>query len=137
MNAHPPASELLESVSHFLRDALLPSLSGAQAFRLRISINAIDLVQREIAMQDAADEREHAGLSSLLGGEGSLEALRQSLCEKIASGAMTLDHPAVRQHLRATAIDRLAIDQPSYSAYRAATTQNPADNESKNDALGS
>jgi hypothetical protein len=127
MNAHPPAGELLESVSYFLRDALLPSLSGAQAFNVRISINAIDLVRREIAMQDAADEREYVRLSSLLGGAGSLAAMRQALCEKIASGAMTLDQPALRQHLRATAIDRLAIDQPSYSAYRAATAQNPAD----------
>jgi hypothetical protein len=137
MSVHPPAGELLASVSHFLRDSLLPSLSGAQAFNLRIGINAIDLVRREIAMQDAADEREHARLLRLLGGEGSLEAMQKTLCEKIASGAMTLDQPALRQHLRATAIDRLAIDQPSYSAYLAATRQNPADKDSKNEASGS
>jgi hypothetical protein len=134
MNAHPSAGELLESVSHFLRDALLPSLSGAQAFNLRISINAIDLVRREIAMQAAADEREHARLSRLLGGEGSLEAMQKTLCEKITSGVMTLDQPELRRHLRATAIDRLAIDRPSYSAYLAATGQNPADKESKDRA---
>jgi len=137
MNAHPSASELLESVSHFLRDALLPSLSGAQAFNLRISINAIDLVRREIAMQDAADERERASLASVLGGGASLEAMRQTLCEKIASGAMTLDQPGLRQHLRATAIDRLAIDQPSYSAYLAAMAGNNTDDESNNQAPGS
>ena len=48
MNGHPPATELLASVSRFLRDELLPSLSGAQAFNLRVSINAVDLVRREI-----------------------------------------------------------------------------------------
>jgi hypothetical protein len=130
MNAHPSADELLESVSHFLRDGLLPSLTGAQAFNLRISINVIDLVRRELAMQNAAGEREHARLSSLLGGGASLGAMRQTLCEKIASGAMTLDQPALRKHLRETAIDRLAIDQPSYSAYLAAIRRNPADSES-------
>jgi len=134
MSAHPPAGELLQSVSHFLRDALLPSLDGAQAFNLRISINAIDLVRREIAMQEAANERERARLASLLGGGASLEAMRQTLCEKIASGAMTLDQPGLRQHLRATAIDRLAIDQPSYSAYLAAMAGNPADDGSNNEA---
>lgn len=134
MNAHPSVGELLESVSHFLRDELLPSLSGAHAFNLRISINAIDLVRREIAMHAAADEREHARLWRLLGGGLSLEAMRQTLCEKIALGAMTLDQPALRQHLRETAIDRLAIDQPSYSAYRAATRQNSADKKSKSEA---
>jgi Tfp pilus assembly PilM family ATPase len=134
MSAHPPAGELLQSVSHFLRDALLPSLDGAQAFNLRISINAIDLVRREIAMQDAASERERARLACLLGGGASLEAMRQTLCEKIAFGAMTLDQPGLRQHLRATAIDRLAIDQPSYSAYLAAMPGNPADDGSNNEA---
>jgi hypothetical protein len=134
MSAHPPASGLLASVSHFLRDAVLPALSGAQAFNLRISINAIDLVRREMAMQAGADERERARLSRLLGGGASLAAMRQTLCEKIASGAMTLDQPALQQHLRATAIDRLAIDQPRYSAYLAATQQNPADNDHNNEA---
>jgi hypothetical protein len=132
MSAYPPAGELLASVSHFLRDSILPSLSGAQAFNLRISINAIDLVRREIAMQAGAEDREHARLSRLLGGGGSLEAMRQTLCEKIASGALTLDQPALQEHLRATAIDRLAIDQPTYSAYLAATRQNPEHKEGRN-----
>jgi hypothetical protein len=136
MSAHPPTGELLESVSHFLRDELLPSLGGAQAFKLRIGVNAIDLVRREIAMQGAADERERARLAELVGG-ASLEAMRQALCEKIASGAMSLDRPGLRQHLRATAMDRLAIDQPSYSAYRAAIAENPADDGSNNEAPGS
>ena len=52
---HPPATELLASVAHFLRDDLLPSLSGGRAFNLRVSINAIDLVRREIEQQAAAD----------------------------------------------------------------------------------
>ncbi len=134
MNPHPSAGELLESVSHFLREGLLPSLSGAQAFNLRISINAVDLVRRELAMQAAADQREHARLSSLLGSTASLEEMRRTLCEKIASGAMTPDQPALRQHLRATAIDRLAIDQPSYSAYRAAIAEVPANEDKKNEA---
>ena len=71
-------------------------------------------------MQGAADAREYARLAELLGKTASIEAMRQSLCEKIASGIMTLDHPGLREHLRATAIDRMAIDQPDYSAYRAA-----------------
>ena len=137
MSAYPSAGELLESVSHFLRDALLPSLRGAEAFNVRISINAIDLVRREITMRDAADDREHARLARLLGGGASLEAMRQTLCEKIASGALTLDQPGLRQHLRATAVDRLAIDQPTYSAYLAAVAGNPAHRSNNGDAPGS
>ena len=46
--------------------------------------------------------------------------LRKQLCEKIARGDIMLDQPALREHLHATIIDRLAIDQPTYSAYLAA-----------------
>jgi hypothetical protein len=128
MNGHPPATELLASVSHFLRDELLPILSGAEAFNLRVSINAIDLVRREIEQQDGADKGEHRRLAKLLDSYAELDVLRRELCEQIARGDMTLDQPALREHLRATAIDRLAIDQPTYSAYLAAIgRRRPAD----------
>ena len=120
MNGHPHATELLASVSRFLRDELLPTLSGAEAFNLRVSINAIDLVSREIEQQDTADKREHRRLAKLLDSYAELDVLRKQLCEKIARGDIMLDQPALREHLRATIIDRLAIDQPTYSAYLAA-----------------
>jgi hypothetical protein len=120
MNGHPPATELLASVSRFLRDELLPILSGAEAFNLRVSINAIDLVRREIEQQDAADKHEHRRLAKLLDSYAELDVLRRELCEQIARGDIVLDQPALREHLRATVIDRLAIDQPTYSAYLAA-----------------
>jgi len=117
---HPPATELLASVARFLREELLPALSGARAFNLRVSINAIELVRREIEQQGAAEQREHRRLAALLNSNADLETMRQELCEKIARGEATLDAAALREHLRATAIDRLAIDQPTYSAYLAA-----------------
>jgi Domain of unknown function (DUF6285) len=122
----PPATELLAAVTRFLRDELLPTLSGARAFNLRVSINAVEVVRRELEAQAAADEREHRRLAELLGHNADLAALRQELCEKIARGELTLDNPALRAHLRATTIDRLAIDQPTYSAYRAATAGSAA-----------
>jgi uncharacterized protein DUF6285 len=115
---HPPVSELLASVSRFLRDELLPTLSGASAFNLRVSINAVDLVRREIEQQGGADQRER--LAKLLGSDADLETMRKELCERIARGELTLAEPALGEHLRATTIDRLAIDQPTYSAYLAA-----------------
>ena len=120
MNGHPPATELLASVSRFLREELLPFLSGAQAFNLRVSINALELVRRQIEQQDAADKSEHRRLAKLLDTYAELDVLRKQLCEKIARGDIMLDQPALREHLRATIVDRLAIDQPTYSAYLAA-----------------
>ena len=120
MKGHPPATELLASVSRFLREELLPSLSGAEAFNLRVSINAIELVRREIEQLDAADKSEHRRLAKLLDTYAELDVLRKQLCDKIARGHIMLDQPALREHLRATIVDRLAIDQPTYSAYLAA-----------------
>jgi len=133
MNGYPNAIDLLASVTHFLRSALLPSLSDADAFNLRIGINAIDLVRREIAQRDAAEERERASLAALVGSESSLERMRRILCEKIASGEITLDQPSLRQHLRATTIDRLAIDQPTYSAYLAAIARSDENSSANNE----
>jgi hypothetical protein len=96
MKGHPPATELLASVSRFLRDELLPSLSGARAFNLRVSINAIELVRREIEQQGAADKREHRRLTKLLGGNAELDVMRKELDEKIASGEITHDRPGLR-----------------------------------------
>jgi Domain of unknown function (DUF6285) len=131
MSVHPPAADLLASVSHFLRDELLPQLAGADAFNLRVSINAIELVRREIELQGGADARERERLTALLGGDADLDALRDELCRKIAAGDLTLDQPMLREHLRATAIDRLAIDQPTYSAYLAAVARRDAAAASK------
>jgi len=130
---HPPVNELLASVSRFLRDELLPTLSGARAFNLRVSINAIDLVRREIEQQAGADQRERLRLARLLGSEADLETMRKELCEKIARGELTLAEPALGEHLRATAIDRLAIDQPTYSAYLAALAQSGGAGSSDNE----
>ena len=52
---HPPAAELLASVARFLRDELLPAASGARAFNLRVGINAIELVRREIELAVVRD----------------------------------------------------------------------------------
>jgi hypothetical protein len=131
---HPPATELLASVAHFLHDDLLPSLSGGRAFNLRVSINAIDLVRREIEQQAAADKRERRRLAKLLGRNDELEVIREELCEQIASGKIALDQPELREHLRATTMDRLAIDQPSYSAYLAAVARSGAADATKKDA---
>ncbi|HML08746.1 MAG TPA: DUF6285 domain-containing protein [Xanthobacteraceae bacterium] len=123
MKQHPAATELLASASNFLRDELLPSLRGAHAFNLRICINAIDLVRREIEQGADAIERERSRLVELLGRDTGLDAMRNELCRRISSGELTLDQPALREHLRATTMERLAVDQPNYSAYLAAVAR--------------
>ena len=121
MSGYPPAAELLRAVARFLRDDLLPVTLGREGFNLRVSINAVDLVVRELEQQAATDEAELAGLGALLGPlDASLAERRGTLAERIRQDDPALDRAALLAHLRRTAIHQLAIDQPGYSALAAA-----------------
>ncbi len=123
MSTYPPPEDILDAVARFLRDEAAPVLKGSAAFNLRVSLNAIELVRRELTLGAAAEAKERAGLEKLLGEDGNLDTLRETLCDRLAAGDLTLEDAALRDHLRAVAIERLAIDQPSYSAYIAATRE--------------
>ncbi|MFT4096590.1 MAG: DUF6285 domain-containing protein [Rhodoblastus sp.] len=118
MQDKPAPSDLLAAVAHFLRTELMPTLSGHHAFQLRVSCNALDLIARQIALEPAADAAELARLTQLLGREGMLADLNAELSLQIADGAMTLETPGLKDHLWATTLAKLAVDQPQYGAYR-------------------
>lgn len=120
MPAQTDAATLLDAVVRCLREEALPQLQGRAAFNLRVSINALLTVARELDLGAAAAQRELASLRALLGRHGSLDELREQLCDSLARRDPALDRAALMAHLRDTAIGRLAIDQPSYSAYLAA-----------------
>ena len=116
----PSAADILAAAANFLREDLMPRLGPGDAFNVRVTANALDLVGREIAQRARADDAERWRLESLLDRSGALDELRDALCDLDASDADALRDPAVREALRESALDRLAIDQPSYSGYRAA-----------------
>ena len=47
------------------------------------------------------------------------------LCERIASGAMTLDTPGLAACLWQITLDKLAVDQPSYETYVRSLREDP------------
>ncbi len=118
MQDEPTPSELIKAVADFLRNELTPQLSGHSAFKLRVAINALDLVTRQLALEATSDAAELARLSQLLGMDGSLPDLNRALAERIASGEADLDTPGLSEHLWQTTMDKLAVDQPNYVAYR-------------------
>jgi hypothetical protein len=118
MQDPPTIDELLESTSTFLREVAVPQLSGHAAFHARVAANALELVRRELTLGVQFAHAEQARLESLLGAEGSLSELNQLLCQRIAAGALDLDTPGLTEHLWATTLAKLAIDQPSYAPYR-------------------
>jgi hypothetical protein len=118
MQDEPKASELTKAVADFLRNDIAPLVSGHNAFKLRVAINALDLVTRQLTLEQAADAAESARLVPLLGMQGSLRELNRVLSERIASGEVDLQTPGLADHLWQTTMDKLAVDQPNYGSYR-------------------
>ena len=118
MQDEPTPSELTEAVADFLRNDIAPLIGGHNAFKLRVAINALDLVTRQLTLEQGGDAAESAGLAALLGREGSLLDLNRSLAERIAAGELDLNTPGLAAHLWQTTMDKLAVDQPNYAAYK-------------------
>jgi hypothetical protein len=118
MQDEPTPTELIKAVADFLRNELTPAISGHSAFKLRVAINALDLVTRQLALEQRSDAAEAARLAKLLGKKGSLGELNRALADKIAKGDANLDRPGLADHLWQTTMDKLAVDQPNYAAYR-------------------
>jgi len=118
MQDEPTPSELTRAVADFLRNDIAPLISGHNAFKLRVAINALDLVTRQLTLAQEADAAEIARLAQLLGREGTLLELNQALAERIASGEVDLQTPGLSEHLWRTTMDKLAVDQPNYGSYK-------------------
>jgi hypothetical protein len=50
-------------------------------------------------------------------------ALNRELARRIRDGELTLESPGLAEHLWATTLAKLAVDQPTYSGYRAALAE--------------
>jgi hypothetical protein len=118
MQDEPTPTELIKAVADFLRSEITPMISGHNAFKLRVSINALDLVARQLTLQRGSDAAEAARLSQLLNIQGSLDELNRMLAERIARGDVDLQTPGFADHLWQTTMDKLAVDQPNYGSYK-------------------
>ncbi|WP_456685569.1 DUF6285 domain-containing protein [Bradyrhizobium sp. P5_C11_2] len=72
MQDEPTPTELTKSVADFLRNDIAPLISGHQAFKLRVAINMLDLVTRQLTLEEGSDAKEVERLRALLGIDGSV-----------------------------------------------------------------
>jgi len=123
---HPRGPALLDAVARLLREVLMPQLQqlpGGAVFQARVAANAVDLAAREMRLGPQADAQAVARLQALLQHGGALPDLEAELALAIRSGAIDDQSPALRAHLWASTLDKLAIDQPSYAPYQRALQQ--------------
>jgi Domain of unknown function (DUF6285) len=118
MQDEPTPIELTKAVADFLRNDIAPVVSGHNAFKLRVAINMLDLVARQLTLAEGSDAAEAASLKKLLGIDGALVDLNRTLAEKIAKGEVDLNTPGLSDHLWQTTMAKLAVDQPNYGSYK-------------------
>ena len=118
MQDEPTPEELIKAVADFLRNDIAPAICGHNAFKLRVSINALELVTRQLTLESRSDAAEAARLSRLLGMQGSLTELNRILADRIANREIDLQTPGLADHLWQTTMDKLAVDQPNYASYK-------------------
>ena len=118
MQDEPTPIELTRTVADFLRSDIAPLIEGHQAFKLRVAINILDLVTRQLTLEEGSDAAEAARLRALLGMDGSVTELNRALAERIAKGEADLGTPGLAEHLWQTTMDKLAVDQPNYASYK-------------------
>ena len=122
----PTAEELLEAVGTFLADEVLPTLEGRLRFHVRVAVNVLETVRRELRDGPIADEVERDGLLRLLTGsaevgrdgrpheEASVEHLSRELASRIRAGTIDVSDPDLLDHLTRTARADVAIANPKW-----------------------
>jgi hypothetical protein len=123
MQDQPNPGEVIGAVAEFLRSTVVPKADPLTAFQTRVAINALEMMRRQIELSPAADAAELERLTAILGHSGPLSALNAELADRISAGELGLETPGLKDHLWAVTMAKLAVDQPTYAAYRAAQSE--------------
>ena len=123
MQDQPGPGEILAAVARFLKEEVAPATAGHTSFQARVAANALEMMRRQLDLAPAQEATEYERLKALLGADGSLIELNGQLASKIAAGELDLSTPGLTEHLWATTMAKLAVDQPTYAAYRASLAE--------------
>ena len=123
MQDQPTPSEVIGAVAAFLKTVVAAETTGATSFQARVAANALEMMRRQLDLAPAADAAERQRLNELLGHDGDLLELNTELSRRIAAGEMDLTTLGLSDHLWATTLAKLAVDQPTYAAYRASLAE--------------
>jgi len=118
----PRTDELITSVRDFLRDDVMNATEGRLNFLSRVASNSLDIVLRELSLGHGQWRSELERLQAFYGSDEDLEALRWRLVNELRDGTQRLDDEHLQAYLRNAVVNQIAVDQPRYSGYRNAIT---------------
>ena len=110
--------EMLQAIEDFLKASVLPKLDGFEGYNLKVAINSLKIVQRDLALQgelDALDLQASAQIKLPSGDED----FRQSLSIAIRDGVIEINDDMI-EYLKQRTMKKLSIDNPKYSGYQEA-----------------
>jgi hypothetical protein len=119
MQDPPHPAEIIAPIVAFLR-TIVPRLEGHDAFQMRVTVSALELIGRELTLAPASDAAELSRLVALIERDGPLADLNSELEQRIARGELDLSSPGLKEHLWASVMAKLAVDQPRYASYQRA-----------------
>src|ERR1700759_2813709 len=97
-----PSTYLLAAVRRYLATEILPGLRDEKWFHVRVALNALAIVERELELGPEADTSERARLAGLPGEDGSRAELNRKLALAVRAGTLSAEDPALLDHLRRT-----------------------------------
>jgi len=112
--SRPTAVELLETVEEFVRNRVLPKLSGHAAFEARVAANLLTIARREIEEGPALSKADTAELAQFLQSDASADALEAELLTFIRDGDVSDQWNDLIAYLRRRAERGLQIANPKY-----------------------
>jgi len=110
----PDAKTLLVAATKYMEDELMPTLDGYHRFKVRVTINVLNTIRRELELREGQARAEHERLVAILGHAGDLETMSRELAERIRAGDFSLDDERLRTHLKQSLSDALSIANPKW-----------------------
>lgn len=110
LHGRPTAAELLDAARGFLTEIVMPATQGHVSFHTRVTANVLGIVERQLLLGPAQEQRHRDGLARL--GMGS----SQQLCDAIRRGDFDSRPEELHGFLAASVRDRLAVANPKHLA---------------------
>lgn len=111
----PDIKTLLVAAARYMEEELMPTLDGYHRFKVRVTVNVLNTIRRELEVREGQAKAEHERLVAFLGHDGGdVETLSRELAEKIRAGAFSLDDERLRTHLKQSLSDALSISNPKW-----------------------
>jgi aminoglycoside phosphotransferase (APT) family kinase protein len=109
----PSAAELVDAVREFLERDVQGAVDGRVAFHTRVAVNALGMVERELALGPDLDAAATRRLAGFLGRDGDVEALVAELASRIRAGGLD-DDPEALSVTRDLVRAKLEVANPRY-----------------------